>query len=425
MKKQFIFDHYNFDIAAKTLSLTYGFDDDISFTETYRFDFDYIDVNEAALTRACEALFYMAGVSYYKAFLAKEIVIKNSDIDRKSSHFFSKTYQRGLGEYFYVNELDPHMQISFPVTHENLDPIDLPETEGLLIGIGGGKDSLVSVELLRDHEKVATWSVGHRSQLEPLIKTIDLPHFWVERRIDPLLIELNKQGALNGHIPISAVLSCVGVIIAVLTGYQDVVVSNENSANEPTLSYQGMDINHQYSKSLEYEKDFQAYLDHHFGQSIRYYSFLRPLSEVHIAEIFARVGFGKYEQVFSSCNRAFTQGNKDIFWCGECSKCAFTFLAFTPFIHQGQLEGLFHDKNLLRHVQLEPTYRNLLGIEGEKPLDCVGEIKESREAMRLAQKHYPELRQKYQFDIPEDYSYKTLSGHSMPENINFYLNQAL
>ncbi len=425
MKKQFIFDNYHFDASTKTLSLHYGFDDDLKFEETYRFDFEYeIDPTHPAVIKAFENLFFMAGVSYYKAYLAHEIVIKKGTLDKKAAHFYSKTYQRGLGEFFYINELDPKTKIPFFANHEKTEATPVPESEGLLIGIGGGKDSLVSVELIRDHERVATWSVGHRSQLEPLIERIGLPHFWVERTIDSRLIHLNKNGALNGHIPISAVLASVGAVIAVLTGYRDVVVSNENSSNEPTLTYQGVEINHQYSKSLEFEKDFQAHLTALFDTSIRYYSFLRPLSEVHIAELFTRVGFMKYRDVFSSCNCAFTQNQDNIFWCGECSKCAFTFLAFTPFIHPGELEGLFHG-NLLRHAPLEPIYRNLLGISGTKPLDCVGEIKESREAMRLSEQHYPELAQKYHFDIPDDYSYKDLAGHSMPEDIHFYLKQAL
>jgi hypothetical protein len=65
---------------------------------------------------------------------------------------------------------------------------------------------------------------------------------------------------------------------------------------------------------------------------------------------------------------------------------------------------------------LKQTYIQLLGIEGDKPLECVGEIKESRAAMRLAGKIYPELNN-YSFSIPEDYSYKTLSAHSMPDDI--------
>jgi UDP-N-acetyl-alpha-D-muramoyl-L-alanyl-L-glutamate epimerase len=239
----------------------------------------------------------------------------------------------------------------------------------------------------------------------------------VEREWDKQLLELNRQGAMNGHIPISAIFACVGTVVAILSGRRDVVMSNEQSANEPTLRYQDVAINHQYSKSQEFEQDFHAFLQHVFGEQPRYYSFLRPLSEVHIAEIFARAGFAKYHDVFSSCNRAFVHGSDHLFWDGTCPKCAFIFLALTPFVPQGALETLFSDKNLLLAPNMEPTYRQLLGIEGDKPLDCVGEIKESRAAMRLAFEHYPELRPKYEFDLPEDYDYRALASHHMPPEL--------
>jgi hypothetical protein len=114
----------------------------------------------------------------------------------------------------------------------------------------------------------------------------------------------------------------------------------------------------------------------------------------------------------SSCNRAFVHGQTEMSWCGECPKCAFTFLLLTPFIQRQELEQVW-GKNLLLDEKLETTYRQLLGIEGDKPLDCVGEIKESRTAMRLAQKQYPEL-DKYEFDIPEGYDYKILAPHQIP-----------
>ena len=75
------------------------------------------------------------------------------------------------------------------------------------------------------------------------------------------------------------------------------VVSNESSADEPTLHYNRVAINHQYSKSSAHEKAYQAHLARIFGDSLRYYSFLRPLSEVHIAEIFAAEGFEKYNEL--------------------------------------------------------------------------------------------------------------------------------
>jgi hypothetical protein len=410
----FIFHGYHFDKATKTLKLNYGFDDQLKFTEEYIFDFPLVNYSEQVLDRACQNLFFLAGVSYYKAYRTEDIRIDHGQLDPTGVKFFAEVYQKGLGEYFYVNKLSPKTEVPFVANAPEQKPIEHRSNGGLVIGIGGGKDSLVSVELLRHQPHVATWSLGHRSQMEPLVRMIGLPHMWVERKIDPLLLELNNHDALNGHIPISAIFSCVGTIVAILSGRRDNVVSNENSSNEPTLRYDGVDINHQYSKSLAYEQLYQKYLAHCFGDSLRYYSFLRPFSEVRIAAMFSELGFKKYKSVFSSCNRAYIQGSDKMSWCGLCSKCAFTFLALTPFVERKELEKLWH-KNLLLDPVLVTTYENLLGISGDKPLDCVGEVKESREAMRLAQKQYPGL--SYEFDIPKGYSYQNTAPHSMPEEL--------
>lgn len=414
--QSFIFDSYNFDVRNKTLSLVYGYDDSLQFTETFKFDFDFIDYNPAVLDRACQLLFFMAGVSYYKAYLPPTIVVKTGDIDTRLASFLSKTYQRGLGEFFYVNNLDPAMTVEFPVTTEE-PPRPLAHAgSGSMIGIGGGKDSLVSVELLRNITTATTWCVSHKAQLTPLINTIGLPHQWVERQWDRQLIDINNQDGLNGHVPISAILACVGTAAAVLSGKRDIVVSNEQSANEPTLQYQGQAINHQYSKSSEFEQDFQAILQHHFGDSLRYYSLLRPYSELRISELFAQYAYDKYKAVFSSCNRAFTHDSHKLFWCGTCPKCAFVFLALTPFLPRLQLEQIW-DKNLLLDPALEQTYRELLGISGDKPLECVGEVKECRAAMKMAFETYPELAAKYIFELPADYDFRQTFSHDIPSDI--------
>lgn len=422
--QKFIYKNYDFNDDSKVLQLNYSFDNDISFTETYRFDFELSNYDLTTLDRALQTLFFMAGVSYYKTYLATEIEVENGQIDAAGAKFFSKTYQRGLGEFFYLNHLDPRTPVNFPINQSESNSSASTSGTGLLIGLGGGKDSLVSVELLRKLPKVATWSVGHKPQLTPLVETIGLPHFWVERQWDRSLLEHNSGGAYNGHVPISGILGAVGVVVAILSGYRDVVVSNENSANEPTLRYKDMAINHQYSKSLEFEQDFQAHLQRQFGESVQYYSFLRPLSELRIAELFADFGFAKYKNVFSSCNRAFTHDSHSLFWCGKCPKCAFVFLALTPFVERTQLEHLFCDKNLLLTREMEPLYRQLLGIEGDKPLDCVGEIKESRAAMSKAQKQYPELKE-YKFDLPGDFDYRNLATHAMPDELFSILMTAL
>ena len=410
---QFIFKDYTFDVASKKLSLHYSLDDTVKFEETYIFDFEFVaNVPHKALDIALQQLFFMAGVSYYKTYLPPKIRIDSSKLDETAAKFYSKTYQRGLGEFFYVNHLNPKGHVEFPISEDSTQPIHVPSNNGLLVGIGGGKDSLVSAELLRSQPNISTWSMDHRAQLEPLVDRIGLPHFWVDREWDKKLLELSKQDAYNGHIPISAIFACVGTIVALLSGHKYSVVSNESSANEPTLQYEGVDINHQYSKSLEFEKDYQQLLARAYGDSIGYFSLLRPLSEVHIAKLFAKVGFEKYHDVFSSCNRAFVHTSDHMSWCGVCSKCAFTFLALTPFIERGKLEAIW-GKNLLLDPSLEKTYKQLLGIEGDKPLDCVGEVKESREAMTLAQGIYPELAM-YSFELPKDYTYTSLASHSMP-----------
>lgn len=413
--QSFRFKSYTFDPSQKTLHLVYGYDDALEFTETFRFNFEFAPYNESVLDQACQLLFFMAGVSYYKAYCAPTISIEAGSIDASLSAFLGQTYQRGLGEFFYVNNLDPKTPILFPETGRTLNMLSV-QGQGSLVGLGGGKDSLVSVETLRAIDTISTWSVGHMAQLEPLVSEIGEPHYWVERTWDTQLLDINAAGAYNGHIPISAILACAGVVTAVLTGKRDVVVSNEQSANEPTLTYNGIDINHQYSKSSDFEQAFQAQLSRLFGNGIRYYSLLRPLSELRISELFATNAFTKYRNVFSSCNKAFTHDSNTMSWCGVCPKCAFVFLALTPFIEQEVLEQVF-GKNLLRDTSLELLYQQLLGIEGDKPLECVGEIKESRSAMLLAFETYPELRDKYHFDIPTDYDWRAPGPHDIPNDI--------
>lgn len=415
--KVFYFVSYSFEPKTKLLDLQYAYDDGLQFTETYRFDFEFADYDSRALDKAIQQLFFMAGVSYYKLFLPKTIEVQAGEIDQNLANFLDKAYQRGLGEFFYVNKFNPRTPVLFPVNSEQL-PIIETYTSGQMVGIGGGKDSLLSVDLLRStNHDIATWSLNHQAQLTPLVHRIGTNHYWVERTWDPQIAELNKAGAYNGHIPISAIFATVGTVVGILTGRRDHVVSNEQSANEPTLVYQGVAINHQYSKSQQFEQDYATLLRHSFGESQRYYSLLRPLSELRIAELFAKESYDTYYDVFSSCNRAFTHDSDKLFWCGVCAKCAFVFMVLTPFVEKERLYQIFDGNNLLNEPGLVPMYKRLLGVEGDKPLDCVGEIKESRVAMDLAKAVYPQLADRYTYELTDEYDFRKLASHEIPEEI--------
>lgn len=415
--KSFIFEEYSFDKDLKEARFSYSFDQQINFTEKLKFDFDFSSFNLKLLDQALYNLFLMLGVSYFKAYPVKDIVIRDNRLDQEKASFFNRTYQKGLGEYFFVNKLDPKTVINFPYRPSLINQKLKNQGQGLLIGIGGGKDSILVCEELKNKGlNLKTWSLNHQELLEPLVDKLGTDHLFVKRTIDPLLITLNDRDALNGHVPFSAILSFVGIVVAILAGLSDVVVGNESSASEPNLVYQGVSINHQYSKSINYEQDFQKLLAKDYI-NLNYYSFLRPLSELRIAEIFALKYFKKYKDVFNSCNRGYTLASKHLYWCGECSKCAFIYLILAPFVLEKDLNTLWGGKNLLFEPKLDLVYRELLGITGHKPLDCVGEVKEARSAMSLCQKIYPELKNKYSFDTDKNYNYKDLGKHLMPREI--------
>jgi hypothetical protein len=424
--RQFRFESYSFDQEKRRLELHYGLDDALHFTETFSFGFPLADQQDAAaLDRACFGLFMMAGVSYYKTYLPTEIVVEQGGLTKAQADFFDTLYRHGLGEFYVRNQLTPPERIGFPVdpaaqaTAQSAADLAVSDLSGALVPLGGGKDSLVSVELLRQAElPFATWTVSHSDLLAPLIERVGSVHLPVERQIDPQLLELNQQDAYNGHVPISAILAFAAVISALLSGKQDIVMSNEASAGEINLEYHGLQVNHQYSKTLAFERDFQDYVRTNITPSVHYFSLLRPFSELRIAELFTGHWLEKYRGVFTSCNRNFKQGNAHpLHWCGECPKCAFVFLIFAPFIPKAQLIDLFGGQNLFTKPDLEHTYKELLGIQGHKPFECVGEIKECREAVVMARAtgDYPELAQ---FEFPAfKYDYKQLQSHAMPTEL--------
>jgi ssDNA-binding Zn-finger/Zn-ribbon topoisomerase 1 len=202
----------------------------------------------------------------------------------------------------------------------------------------------------------------------------------VNRTIDKRLLELNAQGFLNGHTPFSAMLAFVSLLTSAITKMKHVALSNESSANESTVF--GQDVNHQYSKSLEFETDFRDYVKNYISDDFDYYSFLRPYNELQIAELFSK--FPQYHSVFRSCNA----GSKDDIWCNNCPKCLFAYIILSPFIEPQKMIEIF-GTNLLNKENLKHEFNQLVGTEKTKPFECVGTIDEVNTALNLYIQRFP------------------------------------
>ena len=383
--KSFIFKSYSFDQRSKRASFDYSFDGELNFRETLDFSgckTNWHQINRQLLDRALFNLHLAIGIGYYKAYCPKEIIIKSGTLSPKQAAFWNQLYERGLGEFFYRNQLDFRDLINFPAHGKEPKPLVTKFKNRCLLPIGGGKDSCLSAERLQEigHHFTLISLRDSKIQKETAAK-IDAPRLIIGREMDAQLFKLNESGAYNGHVPISAIYSWTCVVAAILGDYQNIVFSNEHSASFGNVEYLGAEINHQYSKSFEFESALQNYLHDFLSPQLQYFSLLRPYSELKIAREFSR--HSKYFPVFSSCNKNFKiNGKSSQRWCGACPKCAFSFAIFAAWNQPKTLQKIF-GANLLNDKKLLPLFQELWGEKAFKPFDCVGTPEEVRAAFLL------------------------------------------
>lgn len=279
---------------------------------------------------------------------------------------------------FYINGIKTNikefMDIECPNKLKQFEYESIQDKlEGYIIPIGGGKDSVVTLETL-DVNKKKDYSLIINPKPVTL-KCAQIAGFEdnniieVYRNIDKNLIDLNQKGYINGHTPFSAMLAFVSYFIAYLLSKKYIALSNENSANESNII--GEKVNHQYSKSYEFECDFDEYVNKYLKVPVKYFSFLRPLNELQIAKIFSKQE--KYHQIFKSCNVG--SKSKEWKWCCNCAKCLFAYIILSPYLYKEKLVNIFgtdmfENKNLLK------TFIELTGNGETKPFDCVGTFEE-------------------------------------------------
>jgi len=400
---QFIYESYSSQLQGKNLVINFHFEikPGIRFNPVIIIkNINHKTIRQAPKEVLDNLIFHLGlieSISYWKLTCSPEIIIRAGYLNREQIKWWKKIIFKGLGQFFFTNKinfLEPKfVTIKSGKKHKIIPKFKIKsKSNHVLVPIGGGKDSIVTLETLRKNKKNLNISSLNCFALNPnptIIKVFKKAKcsnpLVVERKIDNKLLILNQKGYLNGHTPISAYLAFLSLLVSFISGYNYILFSNERSSNEGNIYYLGKLINHQWSKSFEFEKGFRSYVKKFLGEGIEYISFLRPLYELQIVRLF--VNYPKYFKTFLSCNEAYRTYSGTVKplgrWCNHCPKCLFVFTSLFPFIGQKRVKDIFGE-NLFDKKELLPLMLELLGEKKFKPFECVGTKEETKVAFYLS-----------------------------------------
>ncbi len=413
---EFIFESYSVERATNGIHINFVYKlGEHTFTPSASIPLSSIRnewINDDVLNEYAFNFGIINAISYYKLSLAPKFTIKCGELDPNQKEFFKKLFYNGLGELMYQNKIlmqyEDFMEFDAPEPKEKKQFAYDDDFHGNLITVGGGKDSIITLEALRgmrDENLCMQFNRDLYPENRAALDCIHLAGYGLEKicnfnlTIDKHMLELNGKGFYNGHVPFSGMLAFACAIVAYLNNIKYIIVSNEASANEGNIA--GTTINHQYSKSFEFEKDFNNYLQTYLCSKIQYFSLLRCMNEYEIIQKFIK--FPSYLKVFRSCN----VGTKTNSWCGHCAKCLYVYIMLYPFFDKDRLKEIFgHD--LLDDEALGQTFFSLINPDTTKPFECVGTRDEINYTLRLALKNEDE-------PLPKLLTWYRDNNHLIPE----------
>jgi len=321
-------------------------------------------------------------VSYWKITCPPQVIVECGKLDETQVRWWKKLYYHGLGEFFYINHVETDMDsfMELKSTGEKITgKADQRTYHGNLIPVGGGKDSFVSLEVLAGmKEDNHAFVINH---VMSAVHSAEAAGYEgkkliiAERTLDSRMLDFNRQGYLNGHTPFSALAAFAAYLTAIVYGKKYICLSNEASANESTIH--DSSVNHQYSKTFEFEEDFRDYCRNYLSPDILYFSLLRPLSELQITGIFS--SFRQYHRVFRSCN----VGSKTETWCARCAKCLFVGIMLGAYLDDEDIIEIF-GRDMLNDPEMMELFEQLTGILDDKPFECVGTREEVNTAVCMS-----------------------------------------
>lgn len=423
----FTYERYEIEKIGTRVKLTFHFSIDglCDFSPSTEIETKNLDVLNDPQSPDAQAIAFSLGmvelVSYWKAACPKTVRVRCGYLSEWDKRWWKRLYFRGLSEFFYRNGIETDKDEFVDIVCEPQAvkaPLGDYVQSGIhIIPVGGGKDSCVTAQLLKtEREKNLFFTVNDQPARTDTVYAAgytDQAIVRTYRTIDKNLLRLNQEGFLNGHTPFSAIVAFLSFYCAYLVGARDIVLSNESSANESNIA--GTEVNHQYSKSYAFECDFAKYAERNLLPDIRYFSLLRPFSELQIAKQFA--AYPQYHETFRSCNR----GSKQNIWCAKCAKCLFVFSILSPFLPYDRLCALF-GADMLDDGSLLADFDGLCGFSAVKPFECVGTVSEIVFALhktvsqfRKAGRALPVLLQHFA-DIAGEYTGENLLLDYNPKN---------
>lgn len=412
--EKFVFEDMSFDKKSATAKFVYSFDSARFFTEEIVFPDVKKNVNMEVLNSALELAFWISGVSYYKAFPTKSVVFKTNSPNREQASFLATVYSHGLSQFVFENDLKLDQLATFTGS-QRVSSVQPYEGEGAVVLQSGGKDSLLLATLLEEQNTAyQPWYISSSKKHPHVLDRLSYPLKVATRTLDVNALKQAKEdGALNGHVPVTYIVLSLALVQAVLSGRSTVLAAIGVEGEEPHAYVDELPVNHQWSKTWSAEQLLASYVDRFISPDLQVGSPLRAVSELRIAELFAKYCWQKYGNEFSSCNSAnYQQGadNTVLTWCANCPKCANSYLLFAPFVSAKELNQIFSGKNLFAESGLQKTFKGLLGIDDVmKPFECVGEVAELRLAYRMTMTRHAGSISPLPFKVPgSDFDYKKL-----------------
>lgn len=389
----FVYESFSYSKNNNNLIIEYKFKvSELEFSP--QIEIENVEISKLENSRFDNFVFHLGLIemfSYWKATCSPKIEVRTGKLNQDQTDWWQELLRKGLGEFFYQNKINfkENDFVTITPTGNGIYQKDAKNhKDRFLVLNSGGRDSVVSIETLKELNKEITILMLNptKAAQEVADQSGITNKIIVKREIDKTLLELNARGYLNGHTPFSAYLAFLSVLCASIFDYKFAVASNERSSNEENLEYLGVKINHQYSKSFEFEKSFREYSRKYLSEHIEYISLLRPLYEIQISKLFPKKK--EYFSNFKSCN----VGQKQNRWCGKCPKCLSIFISLYPFLEENDIKSTF-GKNLYEDENLKDLLLHITGEKSPKPFECVGTYDEILEGLRLSiEKHEQNFR---------------------------------